>query len=320
MNYQNMNSKWEEFFLQEAITLEEKMNLLSAEALNQSRIRISLENNILAWEKYQNWFLQQYGCTSLKSDLTQDQLLLLRSDAAKTLAAYSHFEFWNEDLVPVGIWDGHLIVAGLEFNENLVQIPNIIFVLTEPFILSFISDRLSGTEDSEKFMVEDSSDTQIGGIDLNISSSTLSFDSVSLLSASKPAKSETAIWDYLTERHDEYSFEAKKLFSAYVVLKIVEGKTQVFKMDSELEKYLKQKDVFVYDVKEENPFGRIFNSGISESFNISQLSHPVMDFKYICITALKRGNDTVGFLLGLQTKKLAETDQLLLEDLAKESA
>ena len=150
--------------------------------------------------------------------------------------------------------------------------------------------------------------------------SNLHFDSVSLLSVAKPEKSEAAIWDYLTERHDEYTFEAKKLFSAFVVLKIVEGKTQVFKMDSELEKYLNQKDVFAYDVAEENPFGRIFRTGISESFNISQLDHPIMDFKYICITALKRGNDTVGFLLGLQTKKLAETDQLLLEDLAKESA
>ena len=127
MNYQNMNLKWEEFFLQEAIELEEKMNLLSAEALNQSRIRISLENNILTWEKYQPWFLQQYGCTSLKSDLTQDQLLQLRSDAAETLKNYNHFEFWSEDLVPVGFWDGHLIVAGLEFNERLVEIPDLIF-------------------------------------------------------------------------------------------------------------------------------------------------------------------------------------------------
>lgn len=320
MNYENMNSKWEEFFLQEALELEEKMSLLSAEDLNRSRIRISLENNILTWEKYQPWFLQQYGCASLKSDLTQEQLLQLRTEATKTLAMHSQFEFWSEDLVPLGIWDSHLIVAGLEFSEKLVEIPGFIFILAEPFVLSFISDRLGDSSESKNFLTEDTSDTQIGGIDLNISSSTLSFNAVSLLSESKPEKSETAIWDYLTERHDEYSFEAKKLFSAYVVLKIVEGKTSVFKMDSELEKYLKQKDVFVYDVKEENPFGRIFKSGVSESFNINQLSHPVMDFKYICITALKRGNDTVGFLLGLQTKKLAETDQLLLEDLAKESA
>ena len=325
MNYENMNSKWEEFFLKEALELEEKMGQLSVEDLNRSRIRISLENNILTWQKYETWFMHKYNCCSLNSDLTQDQLLKLRADVSKTLTSYSQYEFWSEDLVPVATWDGHLIIAGLEFNEKLVEIPNFIFVLVEPFVLSFISDKLRDSSENEIFLSEESSEALISGINLDAPVPTFSFSSESLMSpsklvASEPESNTNKIWDYLTERHDEYSFEAKKLFSAYVVLKIVANKTQVFKMDSELEKYLKQTDVFVYNITEENPFNRIFKTGLSESFNINQLHHPIMDFKYVCITALRRGNDTVGFLIGLQTKKLAETDQLLLEDLAKESA
>ena len=322
MNYEDMNSKWEEFFLREALELEEKMSQLSADDLNRSRIRITLENNILTWEKYQTWFMQNFNCSSLNTNLSQDQLLKLRAEAAKTSVAYRQFEFWSEDLVPLTTWDGHLIVAGLEFNQKLVEIPNLIFVLAEPFILSFISDKLSDSSENEIFLIEDTSESHISGIDINAPASTLNFSSESLMPTpiSDKTSATNKIWDYLTERHDEYSFEAKKLFSAYVVLKIVANKTQVFKMDSELEKYLKKPEVFIYDITDENPFNRISKTGISELFNINQLDHPIMDFKYVCITALRRGNDTVGFLIGLQTKKLAETDQLLLEDLAKESA
>ena len=47
MNYQTANSNWEEFFIQEALDLEEKMQSLQFEDLQRSRLRLSLENKIL---------------------------------------------------------------------------------------------------------------------------------------------------------------------------------------------------------------------------------------------------------------------------------
>ena len=239
MNYENMNSKWEEIFFQEALELEEKMNLLTADELNKSRIRLLLENNILTWQKYQVWFTEQLQCTSLSSNLTQAQLLNLRKQSAQTLEAYQQYDFWSEDLVPLQTWDGHLIVAGLEFNENLLLIPNLIFVLAEPFVLSFISDNLEENDNAHDFLnLEVASEKPSGPVP-------------------SPEPSSDAVWDYLTERHEEYSFEAKKLFSGYVVLKIVDFKTQVFKMDSDLGHYLKQTDVFTYDLSLDNAFRRV---------------------------------------------------------------
>ncbi len=326
MNYDTANANWEEFFIQEALELEEKMASLQFEDLQRSRIRLSLENKILDWNKYHNWFLERFQCTSLKSDLSDVDLENLRNTSAKTLKSYDQFNFWSEDLVPLEVWDGHLIVLGLGFNENLINISNIsniskcIFILAEPSVLSFIAESLKMTAEVSEQEDRDSS-VEFELLDLGDrthvpSSGKLNFSSLN------PAANEKSgpIWDYLSDRHEEYSFEAKKIFSAYVVLKIVNNQTQVFKMDSELEKNLASTGVFNFDLTTDSPFQRISQTGISESLSVSQLSKPILNFKYVCITALRRGHVTVGFLVGLKTDQLAENDQDLLEDLAKESA
>lgn len=91
-------------------------------------------------------------------------------------------------------------------------------------------------------------------------------------------------------------------------------------MDPELAADNVNEQLFNYSLREENPFKRVYESGQYESFSISQLGLNLKNFKYACITALKSGKKVVGFLVGFKDKNLSEIDQLLLEELAKETA
>ncbi|MEQ1722854.1 MAG: hypothetical protein ABL930_06730, partial [Pseudobdellovibrio sp.] len=98
------------------------------------------------------------------------------------------------------------------------------------------------------------------------------------------------------------------------------NKTKIFKMDPDLENKHVNEKLFEYSLTEANPFHSVYESGLSESFSVSQLGLDLLNFKFVCITAIKRGDKVVGFLVGLKDNNLSENDQLLLEDLAKESA
>ncbi len=298
----NASLNWEEFFIQEALELEEKMTSLDLDSLNRSRLRISLEKNILDWNKYQAWIFSVSGikCFNFCDDL--EKITSLIPEAQTTFQSYSKHNFWNEDLIPVAVWDQHLIVFGLSYNSNLASIENCIFILATPSALSLLAQNLFG---------ENTSITTNAVSELDFSS---------LKAGNTKISEDEKIWDYLHERHEEYSFEVKKIFNAYAVLKIKDNKTALYKMDFELENSWTEKDKLQFDLSQTNPFSAVFKSGSSESFNINQLGFSIMHFKYVCITALKRGSETVGFLVGFKSSPLAETDQHLLEDLAKESA
>ena len=105
MDYLNTNLKWEDFFIQESVELEEKMSGFEMDALSKSKIRLSLENNILDWKKYEAWVLQNINCTSLKEDVNENTLKNFTSNAKLALDIYSNYDFWNEDLLPVFIWE-----------------------------------------------------------------------------------------------------------------------------------------------------------------------------------------------------------------------
>jgi len=326
MNYVKASQNWEEVFIQEALDLEEKMTTLDAADLNKSRLRLALENEILDWKKYQLWITSELNCPSLKDDIDPAQLDEMASKARETLATVSHHEFWNENLMPIDTWDGNLLVIGLEKNHQLVEVPNCIFMVAPPSVLAAFASHLFSEEGvGETSLVStsldelDSVSSLPDGIDINAAAPKLSFDMTSMLGPKEPAM-ETNLWDYISERHDEYSFEARKQFDAYMVLKIENKRTQVFKMDPDFQKRETSTQLFEYDLASDNPFKKVLESGNSESFNINQLGLNLFDFKYACITPLKRGSNTIGFLLGLKTGRLAENDQTLLEDLAKESA
>jgi hypothetical protein len=340
MDYLKTNLKWEDFFVQESLELEEKMPSFDIDALSKSKLRISLENSILDWKKYESWTLENLGCASLKIEVNKSILKNFSANSKQAYSAYSNHMIWNEDLLPIFIWENQLVVFGLQYNENLVAIENHIFILAPPEVLTYFSkiifdeDGNHELEDMEKSHSRTAS--RIEGIEMldiqppSMDFKDLSLDTVVPAQRKAPATelnqmanepiNEVTIWDFITERHDEYSFEAKKHFSGYVVLKIENNKTKIFKMDPDLEKKHLDKKVFEYILTEGNPFYSVYNSGESESFSVSQLGLKLLNFKYVCITALKRGDKVVGFLVGFKDNNLSESDQALLEDLAKESA
>ncbi len=328
MNYMNVSLKWEEVFFQEALILEEKMASLDLDDLNKSRLRIAFEENILNWQKYSEWLFAKGSIKSLQSNITTNFVEKLKSNARETYKRYSHHAFWNEDLIPVAIWDNQIIVLGLSYNENLAELSNCIFLLAAPSLLSQISSeifsRSATASHTAKDYVSESTSSNIDadllqGIDLNARAPLLDFKSKPITAALTQNEDE-GIWEYLSERHDEYCFEAKKHFSAYAVLRIKNDKTFLYKMDSELQQQLPNTDLFHFNLSDKNIFTKVYQSGVSESFNLSQLNITVANYKYLCVTALKRGPKTIGFLLGFKSNQLAEKDQLLLEELAKESA
>lgn len=337
MRYYKTDAKWEEQFVQEAIDLEEKLSQMGTEAFGKSKTRLLFETNLLDWAKYQEWFCQKIGCPSLKNTPTPEQMSHLKSTALETFKSYSKFDFWSEDLIPVFTWDSQLYIFGIEYNAKLSEIKNHVFILTPPETLNVLSENLfsiheSVSENSFNKKINENTGGKIEGLEMSYKSPTMTFSGLkvgnnndeatqaSTSMQSQKVKSEDSIWEFITERHEENSFEAKKQFSAYIVLKIKNNKTQVYKMDNDLKKKNLNEEIFSYSLTEDNPFARVAKSGVSESFGLSQLNLNIMDFKYACITSLKVGKKTVGFLVGFKNKNLTETDLSLLEDLANESA
>ena len=149
MNYLNASVNWEEFFIQEALELEEKMKHFDHESLNKSKLLIALENNILEWSKYETWFCSQTGCSSFKVGTATDQLNNFVAASKQTYDTYSNHDFWNTNLIPLMIWDNQVFVLGINFPDQLMKIENHVFILTPPHILSFFADKIFQIEDSE---------------------------------------------------------------------------------------------------------------------------------------------------------------------------
>lgn len=379
---------WEKFFIQESIELEEKMPSLQLDSFGKSKIRLCLETNILNWEKYEDWVQKNFYCSSFKNTINESKLNSFEKNLKGCFSKYSEFEFWNEDLLPMMVWDNHLIVFGLEHNENLNQIKNHIFILTPPAVLSYLAKFVLHNEDQqsnenssvsksldadtdssmplegladesiplnldfksimleplaenrsmevnqvvesseeEAAMLDEKSGLSLlssitSGISTSVSKITSQLgvnQSIEKLSENFMSKPDP-IWEFISERHDEYYFEAKKNFSAYIVLKIKQNFTEVFRMDPDLEKQNLKRQLFTIDLSKDSPFKRVFKNGNTESFEISQMGWNLSNYKYVCITALKNENLVVGFLVGFKENNLSESDQDLLIDLAKESA
>lgn len=319
MDYIKSSLNWEEFFISEALELEEKMNSFNHRSLGHSRLRIAVDSGILDWKKYQNWFFNHTGVKSISPNIDEDQLNRVREEAESNFSTYSHYPFWNQDLFPIATWDDCLIVFGLAYDPQLTEIPNVIFILAHPDVLSYVGKTFfphaetahPSAANGTLFQNNEPLPGLLFGIAQSVTSAPASVESF---------KNLDPVWEYISERHEEYCFEVKKQFNAYAVLRIANDTTQLYKMDSELEHKIKDKTLFNFQLKKENPFSKVYKSGISESFNVNQLGITILDYKYICITALKRGPKVVGFLLGLKETQLAEVDQVLLEELAQESA
>ena len=128
------------------------------------------------------------------------------------------------------------------------------------------------------------------------------------------------VWNKITEQHQNFSEIARKNFDAYVVLRInSEEKTELYKMDEDLEKEDLNATLFSYDLKTENPFQNVYTNHFSETFNINQLGLKILDFKYACISAIKLGPKVVGFLVGFKTTNLSQDDISTLESISEKA-
>ena len=330
MEYLDNKASWEDNFVQEVTSLQEKMPTFDVESLSKSKLRLSIENKILDWKKYSEWAQEAYGCCSVKDNLTDKVLKTFSVNAQQAYDLYASYGFWTQDLLPVCIWENQLIVFGLQYNHNLQKIQNHIFILAPPKILNFFAnllldkqsfeDELDRLYDSKSGMEGLTENVQPISIDFkNLSSDTLA-NYVPRVRNVKHQQSEVEIWDLINERHEEYIFESKKQFSAFVILRINYDETKIFKLDPDLEKANINEKLFEYSLKQNNPFKKISESGNSETFLASELGLDLLNYKYVCISALKRSDKVVGFFLGFKNSKLTETDTALLEDLAKENA
>lgn len=316
MNYLSTAVNWEEFFIQEALELEEKMKNFDHESLAKPKLLIALENNILEWTSYEKWFCKQTGCSSFKVNIAEATLFPLIKPAAESVERYASYGIWDQNLIPLMTWNDQVYVLGLSYRPQLMAVKNHVFILTPPHVLEFLSKKVFVANTND----ENPSSFNTGlsileGIDLSLHAPLIDFSENAVADPNR-----RSIWEFISERHDEYSFEAKKHFSAYMVLRIHGGRTKVFKMDSDLEQNGINPGIFEYNLSDENPFQKVYQTGLSESFSLSQLGINVNNSKYACVTALKRGDCVVGFLVGFKASNLSENDTLLLEDLAKESA
>ena len=334
MEYVDNKSSWEEFFTKELDALQEKLPTFDVESLSKSKLRLSLENKILEWKKYEAWATETYGCSSIKDTIPETTLKGYSISAQQAHALYSNYNFWNQDLLPMFIWENQLIVFGLQYSTNLLKIPNHIFVLASPRILTYFANilLLNKTYSSDLNDINDlfgepaaasmdglTSDIQPLSIDFkNLSSDTVT--NYTPRHRGKAKNNETEIWDLVGERYEEYIFESRKQFNAFLILRLSYDLTQMFKMDPDLEKKNINEKLFEYSISKDEAFKDIMISNRSKIVLSKEIGLDLLNYQNICITPIKRSNNIVGFFMGFKYQQITPQDVKLLEDLSKETA
>ena len=332
MEYLDNRASWEEFFTKELEALQEKMPTFDVESLSKSKLRLSLESKILDWKKYESWAIDTYGCSSIKESLPETTLKSYSVSAQQAYALYSNYNFWSQDLVPMFIWENQLIVFGLQYSPALVKIPNHIFVLAPPRVLSYFANQLmanrpsmSSFDDLNEMFGESS------GLDgLSEDAQPISVDFKNLGSDAvnsyvprhrKSAKqAETEIWDLVGERYEEYCDESRKQYDAFLILRLNFDLTQIFKMDPDLEKKNINDKLFEYSVTKDDPFKNAVLTGKPVVTKAAILGLELLNYQNICITPITRSRNIVGFFMGFKNAQIVPQDVSLLEELSKETA
>lgn len=334
MEYLDNKASWEEFFTKELEALQEKMPTFDVESLSKSKLRLSLESKILEWKKYEEWAIETYGCSSIKESLPETTLKSYSVSAQQAYTLYSSYNFWNQDLVPVFIWENQLIVFGLQYHQALVKIPNHIFVLAPPRILSYFANLLienkpsmSNFDDLNEIFGDSSAmDGLSGDIQpISIDFKDLGSDAVTNV-VPRPRKNygnkqaESEIWDLVGERYEEYCDESRKQFDAFLILRLSFDLTQIFKMDPDLEKKNINEKLFEYSTIRDDAFKKVIEEGRSVIASSSELGLELLNYKNICITPITRSRVIVGFFMGFKNGNISGNDTALLEELSKETA
>lgn len=338
MEYIDNKATWDQFFQTELETLQQKMPSFDIESLSKSKLRLSIENKILDWKKYEAWAIETYGCTSLKENVTDSVLKGFSIGAQQAYDLYATHSFWNQDLLPVAIWENQLIVVGLQYHTGLQKIPNHIFVLAHPKALNFfasilLKDKSFATDFSDlENMFGEASSTPMEGLENN--APVLEFDFKNLASetvtnfkpsprrssANKSLTAEQQIWELINERHAEYVFESRKQYDAFLILRNYYDLTHIFKMDPDLEKRNINEKLFEYNLKQNNPFKQVMTSKKPQTLESTQLGLDLLGYTFVSITPIKRQDNVVGFFVAFKNTKPTDKDENLLDELAQESS
>lgn len=337
MEYIDNKTTWDQFFQTELETLQQKMPSFDIESLSKSKLRLSIENKILDWKKYESWAIETYGCTSLKENVTDSVLKGFSMGAQQAYDLYATHSFWNQDLLPVAIWENQVVVVGLQYHAGLQKIPNHIFVLAHPKALNFFASLLlkdktlsNDFSDLENMFGEPSS--SIEGLNDNTPALDLDFKNLAnetvtnfkpsprRRTANKSLTAEQQIWELITERHAEYVFESRKQYDAFLILRNYYDLTHIFKMDPELEKRNINEKLFEYNLKQNNAFKQVMTSRKSQTLEATQLGLDLLGFNFVSITPIKRLETVVGFFVAFKNTKPSDKDQNLLDELAQESS
>ncbi len=127
-------------------------------------------------------------------------------------------------------------------------------------------------------------------------------------------------WSEMDSHHDEYTEIARKNFDAFVILKIQDNQTQVFKMDEDLRKENVDIQAFQFSLTENNVFSIAFKTEKSQLLDLTSTSIKILDYTSAAITPLKRGQNIVGFLVGLKTTDTSLEDTEALERISQLTA
>lgn len=341
MHFKNP-SEWDQKFSEESLSVEELLTRGDAQLLTQSKIRTALENNVISWDKYTNWLQETSTYPLIQSSLNsqeQDKLIYSVQENYKT---FSHYEIWSEDLLPFAIWDNHLIILGLFPHEKLLAIPNSLFVLCPPELLKLAfasvqkgilkspenigavlsvsnskvtADIISGLHELDSNFHLNLSNLKLTDIDQTNPSIQIQ-PNISANYSSESSLDSTGVWTKIDQNHNQSTIIARKTFDAYVVLKIKDHKTSLYKMDEDLVKEKLAADHFEFDLNQANPLSEVLKNGLTSSISLSQLDITILDFKYACITPLKIGSQNVGFLVGFKASQLTEEDEKALESVS----
>ncbi len=319
---------WEDIFTEEALLVEELVASGDFAFLNQSKIRIALENKILSWEKYSTWIQKNNEYLAINTDLNDLQIKKLQQKYEENKKTFSHYGIWSNDLIAVEMWDEQLIILGLIPTEKLLSISNAIFVLCPAEILNQIVQ----LEQSHHEIITDpetnsekSSLTKTSNIlefDPLITKPTeLNFSSITAdLQKNETTQTAFSIWNLVDKNHLDNTDIARKHFDAFVVLKIIDDQTEIYKMDDDLAKEEINQGLFIYNLKMDNPFSKVLKNQTTQSVNLSELGLVILDFKYASITPLKLGNEILGFYVGFKISETSMDDENTLEDISFKNA
>lgn len=115
-------------------------------------------------------------------------------------------------------------------------------------------------------------------------------------------------WNKINQEHNTLSADARKYFDGYAVLKITNSKTELFKLDEELQAEKLEASLFQFNLNDPF-FTNLLKSKTTDSVSLKILGKTILDFNYVCATPLFLGEKPVGFILGFKINAMNEQDE-----------